>query len=84
MTILSGEDELALYQFGTMTARHYFCRRCGVHPFTRPRLDPKRWAVNLRCVPGVDTTALPESVFDGANWEEAARALFARTRPDRP
>jgi hypothetical protein len=30
---LSGADDLATYQFGTMTARHHFCRHCGVAPF---------------------------------------------------
>ena len=79
--LVSGEDQLALYQFGTRTAKHYFCRNCGVHPLTRPRLDPTVWVVNLRCVDGVDLEALPVSVFDGANWEQAAAALLARGRP---
>jgi hypothetical protein len=80
LTILSGEDALSLYQFGTMTAKHYFCRHCGVHPFTRPRLDPRRWVVNLRCVAGVDLAALPTATFDGQNWEAAAQAFLARMR----
>jgi hypothetical protein len=80
LAITAGEDALTLYQFGTMTAKHYFCRYCGVHPFTRPRLDPRRWAVNLRCVEGVDLAAIPTGVFDGANWEQAAQALLARLR----
>jgi hypothetical protein len=77
LEILSGQSELALYQFGTRTAKHYFCRHCGVRPFTRPRLNPAMWAVNLRCVPEIDAESLPTSVFDGANWEEAARAFLA-------
>lgn len=52
----------------------------GVHPFSRPRLNPRRWAVNLRCVPSVNAEALPTSVFDGANWEAAARAFLARAK----
>jgi hypothetical protein len=74
---ISGENELVLYQFKTMTAKHYSCRHCGVHPFCRPRLDPSRWAVNVRCIDGVDLSALPLRRFDGANWEEAAKALHA-------
>lgn len=77
LRMISGEGQLALYQFGTRTARHYFCRNCGVHPLTRPRLDPRVWVVNLRCVDGVDLDALPVSTFDGANWEQAAAALRA-------
>jgi hypothetical protein len=55
-----------------------------VHPFSRPRLDPRLWAVNLRCVSGVDADAVPTSVFDGANWEAAAQALRARSRNPAP
>jgi hypothetical protein len=82
LKILSGNDDLELYQFGTMTAKHYFCRHCGVHPFSRPRLNPQIWVANLRCVPSVDAEALPTSVFDGANWEEAARAFLSRSKPN--
>ena len=74
---ITGEDELVLYQFNTMTAKHYSCRHCGVHPFCRPRLDPTKWAVNVRCIDAVDLAALPVKRFDGANWEEAAKALYA-------
>lgn len=75
LSIISGESELSLYQFGTRTAKHYFCRHCGIHPLTRPRLNPVLWAVNLRCVASVDADALELSTFDGANWEQAAAAL---------
>src|SRR5580765_2518012 len=73
LRLLSGEAELALYQFNTMTARHYFCRHCGIHPFVRPRLDPTRWAVNVRCIDGVELSTLDVRTFDGEHWEEAAR-----------
>jgi hypothetical protein len=75
LRITSGENELNLYQFNTMTAKHYSCRRCGIHPFCRPRLDPTRWAVNVRCIDGVDLGSLFVRKFDGANWEAAAQAL---------
>ena len=74
-SILTGETELVLYQFNTMTAKHYFCRNCGIHPFIRPRLDPTRWAVNVRCIEGLDLSSIPVRSFDGENWEAAAKAL---------
>ena len=74
LRILAGEAELTAYRFNTMTATHYFCRRCGIHPFHRPRLDPKRWSVNARCLRDLDLASLPVSLFEGRNWEEATRA----------
>ena len=56
-----------------MTAKHYFCRHCGIHPFVRPRLDPTRWAVNVRCIDSVDLSSLEVRAFDGENWEAAAQ-----------
>jgi hypothetical protein len=78
LRITAGESELTLYQFNTMTAKHYSCRHCGIHTFSRPRLDPTRWAVNVRCIDGVNHGALPVRHFDGAEWETAAKALYAR------
>lgn len=75
LRITSGEQELQQYQFGTMTAKHYFCRHCGIHPFVRPRLDPARWAVNVRCIDGLELSSLEVRAFDGENWEAAAQAL---------
>lgn len=76
LRILSGEEELEVYQFHTMTAKHYFCRQCGVHPFSRPRIDPRIWVVNLRCVHEIDLSSVRVSLFDGRNWESAAKALL--------
>ena len=77
LRIVTGEQDLVLYQFDTKTAQHYFCARCGIHPFARPRLDPSKWVVNVRCVDGVDASSLPVRRFDGEHWEEAAQAFYA-------
>ncbi len=66
---LSGEGDLALYQFGTKTAKHTFCKACGVHPFYVPRSDPDKVDVNVRCIDGIDLAALSPKPFDGQNWE---------------
>lgn len=79
VAVVAGGKHLSLYQFGTRTAQHYFCRRCGIAPLTRPRLDPSRWAVNLRCLEDLDLSSLTLRCFDGAHWERAAKAL--RERP---
>jgi hypothetical protein len=69
--LLSGADALAEYRFNTGTARHMFCRFCGIHPFYVPRSDPDKIDVNLRCLEGIDLAAIEKQPFDGRNWEQA-------------
>ena len=76
LRILSGEGDLALYQFNTMTAKHYSCTHCGVSTFSRPRIAPTKWAVNLRCIDDVDLSKLKVITFDGQHWEEAAEQFM--------
>ena len=40
--LLQGEEDLATYQFNTNTAKHTFCRHCGIHAFYVPRSDPRQ------------------------------------------
>src|ERR1700732_2393893 len=44
--LLSGKDDLTVYEFNTRTAKHMFCRHCGIHPFYVPRSDPDKIDVN--------------------------------------
>lgn len=74
--ILAGQDDLALYQFGTHTAKHYFCRHCGISTFSNPRIAPDRWVVNLRCIDGIDLSSLKVYQFDGHNWEQAVQQFI--------
>lgn len=78
--LLAGEEALSLYQFDTKTAKHWFCRHCGIHPFSNPRLAPEQYSVNIRCLdnfgqllPGIEIKH-----FDGQNWEEAAAAYMSK------
>ena len=81
--ITAGQSELATYTFGTHVARHHFCSHCGVSVFSNPRIAPRMWAVNLRCVEDVALDSLPQVKFDGRDWERAAAALLAARRtPD--
>jgi len=71
--LLSGADSLETYEFNTRTARHQFCRFCGIHSFYVPRSHPDRIDVNVRCLDGMDPRSLRIERFDGKNWEEAIR-----------
>jgi hypothetical protein len=65
----SGEGELTEYRFNKRHINHLFCRKCGIHPFSRgtDRSGAPTVAVNLRTLAGLDATALPVQPFDGAS-----------------
>ncbi|HEY3234040.1 MAG TPA: GFA family protein [Polyangiaceae bacterium] len=69
--LLRGENELSLYEFNTRTAKHEFCRHCGIHGFYVPRSDPDKIDVNVRCLEGVNLDQLETTRFDGQHWERA-------------
>ena len=65
---IEGEDNLSLYQFGTKTAKHYFCRHCGVKPFYIPRSHPDCYSVNYRTVDNFNELKHEIIIYDGDNW----------------
>jgi hypothetical protein len=69
--LLSGNDNLTTYEFNTRTAKHTFCKTCGIQAFYVPRSDPDKIDVNMRCIDGIDLSALSIKTFDGQHWEEA-------------
>ena len=69
--LVSGADELSIYRFNTMTAKHMFCKYCGIHPFYVPRSDPDKIDVNVRCLDNIDLAAVSPKRFDGKHWEAA-------------
>ena len=72
MQVLSGAEALSTYTFGTGTAKHTFCRHCGIHAFYQPRSDPENYSVNARCLDEYDPkTMRSERLFEGKNWEDA-------------
>lgn len=68
--LLTPEENLATYTFGTHTAKHRFCKRCGIAPFYTPRSHPDQIDVNVRCLDDVDLSSLKVTPFDGRRWEE--------------
>lgn len=66
--LLNGAGNLTTYTFNTHTAKHTFCRTCGVQAFYTPRSHPTGISVNYNCL---DTPHPDFEIrdFDGANWE---------------
>lgn len=51
-TLVKGKAFLSEYQFHSQTARHYFCRVCGIYPFHRKRVSPDYYGINVHCLDG--------------------------------
>jgi len=59
------EGALELYQFGIKTAKHYFCKHCGIYTFHETARKVGHFRANIGCIEGVDSFALDADVFDG-------------------
>lgn len=69
-TLLSGQDALSDYQFNKKNIHHLFCSTCGVRSFgsgTSPDGREMR-AINVRCLDGVDISALAVEQVDGKSF----------------
>ncbi len=59
--LLSGENDLSDYQFGTKAGHHLFCRQCGVRSFGRGYVEAiggDYVAVQLGCLENADPAEL--------------------------
>ena len=73
--LLAGADALSEYAFNTGTARHRFCRHCGIKPFYVPRSHPDGIDVNVRCLDPGTIAALTVTPFDDGDREGATAAV---------
>lgn len=53
--VTQGAENLSLYTWHTGTAKHYFCKICGIYTHHQRRSDPTECGVNLGCIDGVNT-----------------------------
>jgi hypothetical protein len=68
IAFVKGEDNLTLYQFHTETAKHYFCKTCGIYTHHQRRSNPNQFGVNVACIEGISPFDFPEvQVIDGSN-----------------
>lgn len=68
--LLEGEADLVTYTFNTGTAKHTFCRFCGIKSFYVPRSHPHGISVNARCLESATITGVDIKPFDGQEWEK--------------
>lgn len=68
ITILKGDADLQLYQFNTRTAKHYFCRHCGIYTHHQRRSNPTQYGFNVACLEGINPLKIPlVPTYDGVN-----------------
>ena len=68
LTVAAGEEFLTLYQFGTKTAKHWFCSRCGTHTHHQRRSNPNEFGINIGCVDGLPARTVEAAIWvDGVN-----------------
>ena len=54
LEVVRGADVLGLYQFNTMTAKHYFCTKCGIYTHHQRRSNPSQFGYNVGCLNGIN------------------------------
>jgi hypothetical protein len=74
-TLLQGAEFLSSYTFNTETAKHLFCKICGIKSFYIPRSNPDGYSVNVRCLDPQSISDLTVKAFDGRHWEESGADL---------
>jgi len=68
VVIVKGADNLTLYQWGTGTAKHWFCQTCGIYTHYQRRSNPLQYGINTGNPDGVsprDFAQVP--MMDGVN-----------------
>jgi hypothetical protein len=78
LRVLSPEEELGEYVWGANISRRYFCKRCGIHTFSRGHLAELGGAfagVNLNTLDDIDSAQLGVAYWDGRhnNWMAGTR-----------
>ena len=73
--LISGEDNLTNYSFNTKTAKHLFCKTCGIKSFYVPRSHPDGYSVNARCLNPETIESMKIEKANGREWEKT----FLRT-----
>jgi hypothetical protein len=65
LRIDQGQELLATYEWNSRSAKHHFCRCCGIYVFHRKRAAPDHFGVNVFCLDGFDAASLPVRATEG-------------------
>lgn len=77
--LLSGNQSVSTYTFGSGVAKHTFCKACGIKPFYTPRSNPDGIDININCL-DTQPASIQVAEFDGQNWEQNAHKLANKSK----
>jgi hypothetical protein len=77
LILITPLSHLHLYEWGSKTAKDYFCPKCGILPYRRPSAPTQKeqaqgavgfdgWAINTRCLDGFDSDTVPHTAVKGS------------------
>jgi hypothetical protein len=73
--LLAGADALSEYTFNTGTAKHRFCRHCGIKSFYVPRSNPDGFDINVHCLDPATIERIEIAPFDDTQRERSDAAI---------
>ncbi|AKS45403.1 Uncharacterized conserved protein [Octadecabacter temperatus] len=75
LEVVKGEENLTLYSFGTNTAKHHFCKICGIYTHHQRRSNPSEYGVNMGGIESVNPAEHePIGWHDGVNHPSDRKA----------
>ena len=73
-SLIKGETFLKRYTFGTKSAIHFFCRRCGIKSFYQPRSHKDCYSINYFSI--IKPPIIEKKIqFDGKNYEDSLYSI---------
>lgn len=76
VVVVKGQENLTLYQWNTMTAKHWFCMMCGIYTHHQRRSNPYECGVNVAILDGINPRDLGEVPWtDGVNHPSDAKRM---------
>jgi hypothetical protein len=78
-TLLAGDHDLVMYEWGAKISKRFFCKHCGIHCFARGHLEELGGdyvSINFHALDDVDPGKVRVSYWDGRhnNWYAGHRA----------
>ncbi len=75
LQVTRGTDNLAMYQWNTKIAKHYFCKTCGIYTHYARRNNSNEYGINIACLDGAPC---PLRLGRDSGWSTVTRCAWCR------